>query len=212
VCQDGGDLVQCALCPKVYHIDCLGMRSVPKGLWICPWHSCEKCAGRSSTVGGLLIRCAMCPTALCFDCLPNADALVQQRMKDSEKKKVERTEKKLTDRGFLVGSSLFFECDECIAVRTENARQRTLENAQNKLAELKKASEDLQDKLESMNKNNRKNKNDNTNDDQNNNNNCNPNDNINNSNDMKEIIQSIKKVTSKIKTKETIIQKLGGDL
>lgn len=46
VCDDGGELVQCVGCPKVYHTKCVGLRSVPKGSWYCPWHECYICQKR----------------------------------------------------------------------------------------------------------------------------------------------------------------------
>lgn len=70
VLSDGGELVECNACPKVYHTDCLDMKRVPKGAWYCPWHSCVECARKISSAGGMLFRCSDCPTAYCFDCWP----------------------------------------------------------------------------------------------------------------------------------------------
>eukprot|EP00741_Cyanophora_paradoxa_P023825 tig00021623_g23013.t1 len=36
VCGEGGELLCCDKCPKVYHIACLQIESVPEGDWLCP--------------------------------------------------------------------------------------------------------------------------------------------------------------------------------
>ena len=33
MCGDGGDVVMCEACPRVYHIDCLGQSKVGRGGW-----------------------------------------------------------------------------------------------------------------------------------------------------------------------------------
>jgi SWI/SNF-related matrix-associated actin-dependent regulator of chromatin subfamily A member 5 len=58
-----GDLLECTICPRVYHLKCAGLKAVPKGVWYCPWHECAECGRRSSTAGGKLFRCMRCPTA-----------------------------------------------------------------------------------------------------------------------------------------------------
>lgn len=70
VCNDGGELLECGACCKVYHTECVGLSKVPKGIWFCPWHSCCECDRKISTAGGMLFRCTDCPTAYCFDCWP----------------------------------------------------------------------------------------------------------------------------------------------
>ncbi|KAH7281461.1 hypothetical protein KP509_36G048800 [Ceratopteris richardii] len=35
-CGDGGDLVLCHLCPKAYHLDCVGLNRSPEHDWCCP--------------------------------------------------------------------------------------------------------------------------------------------------------------------------------
>jgi len=38
ICREGGDLLCCDACPKVFHVGCLDppLKRIPKGLWICP--------------------------------------------------------------------------------------------------------------------------------------------------------------------------------
>ena len=41
ICSEGGDLILCdhaSGCPLAYHMECLQLRSVPEGDWICPAH------------------------------------------------------------------------------------------------------------------------------------------------------------------------------
>ena len=53
-CGDGGDLLECTVCPRTYHLECVGLSDVPVGSWHCPWHSCIECERKSSNVGGQL--------------------------------------------------------------------------------------------------------------------------------------------------------------
>jgi len=41
ICNDGGKLICCSTCPKVYHLHCLDppLKKIPAGDWICPLHS-----------------------------------------------------------------------------------------------------------------------------------------------------------------------------
>jgi len=36
VCHDGGKLLCCDACPRVYHLCCVGLRRQPRGDWLCP--------------------------------------------------------------------------------------------------------------------------------------------------------------------------------
>ncbi|EOD37625.1 hypothetical protein EMIHUDRAFT_225179 [Emiliania huxleyi CCMP1516] len=55
-CGDGGELLECTVCPRMYHLACVGLSAVPKGTWHCPWHSCWECDRKSSQVGGQLFH------------------------------------------------------------------------------------------------------------------------------------------------------------
>ena len=70
MCNDGGDLIECDQCPKVYHLDCQNLDDVPEGRWCCSWHECWDCYRRGSQVGGHLIHCVNCPKSFCLDCFP----------------------------------------------------------------------------------------------------------------------------------------------
>ncbi|KAK1260522.1 Zinc finger CCCH domain-containing protein 19 [Acorus gramineus] len=37
ICADGGNLVLCDICPRAFHAGCVGLQSVPKGDWYCPY-------------------------------------------------------------------------------------------------------------------------------------------------------------------------------
>ena len=45
VCMDGGTLIICERrgCRRVYHVDCAGLKEVPRGRWECPVHFCSVC-------------------------------------------------------------------------------------------------------------------------------------------------------------------------
>ena len=53
VCMDGGTLIICERrgCRRVYHVDCAGLKEVPRGRWECPVHFCAVC-GDDWTEGG----------------------------------------------------------------------------------------------------------------------------------------------------------------
>ena len=70
MCNDGGELVECDICPKVYHLECQHLDDVPPGRWTCSWHECWDCYRKGSQVGGMLIHCFNCPRAYCLDCFP----------------------------------------------------------------------------------------------------------------------------------------------
>ncbi|XP_020578778.1 uncharacterized protein LOC110023627 [Phalaenopsis equestris] len=43
VCQDGGMILLCDLCPSVFHLACIGLEDVPEGQWFCPSCRCGLC-------------------------------------------------------------------------------------------------------------------------------------------------------------------------
>jgi hypothetical protein len=59
-CLDGGNVLECTVCPRVYHLACAGLSEVPKGSWHCPWHGCWTCGRKSSAAGGMLFHCLSC--------------------------------------------------------------------------------------------------------------------------------------------------------
>ncbi|MES1914832.1 MAG: hypothetical protein MHM6MM_006861 [Cercozoa sp. M6MM] len=42
-CGDGGEVVMCDVCSKVYHLDCARLKQLPEGKWMCPSHFCSLC-------------------------------------------------------------------------------------------------------------------------------------------------------------------------
>ncbi|KAJ7579140.1 P-loop containing nucleoside triphosphate hydrolase protein, partial [Mycena floridula] len=71
-CRDGGELICCAHCPRVFHEGCGVMPLHPKmsGTAQCDQHRCIECRRPASDAGGLLFRCQTCPRAFCEDCMP----------------------------------------------------------------------------------------------------------------------------------------------
>jgi len=112
ICNDGGELLECTACPRVYHLDCVGLKDVPKGAYYCPWHACWECERKSSNVGGTLFHCLTCPLAYCFDCAPDEytdgnavrTAAAAAASVELERKGVASTK-----------SYLFFSCADCVS-------------------------------------------------------------------------------------------------
>lgn len=79
-CWDGGEILVCDHCPASFHLDCLGLKECPSGLFSCPLHKCHSCR-RSISNASLLFRCEVCPRAYCEDCLPSeAEVLGESQM------------------------------------------------------------------------------------------------------------------------------------
>ncbi|KAF8634735.1 hypothetical protein AX15_000747 [Amanita polypyramis BW_CC] len=75
-CRDGGELVMCGLCPRVFHPRCHGMSKAATARTLhisCSQHSCTDCRRSTSDAGGMLFRCQTCHQAFCEDCLPFDD-------------------------------------------------------------------------------------------------------------------------------------------
>ncbi|KAI5479678.1 nucleosome remodeling complex ATPase subunit (Snf2h) [Pseudohyphozyma bogoriensis] len=76
VCKDGGDVYQCASCPRSCHGPCSGYTESELGAmmsWFCQQHSCTNCGRSTQEAGGLLFRCQTCPQSFCEDCLSQGD-------------------------------------------------------------------------------------------------------------------------------------------
>jgi|EP01047_Picozoa_sp_COSAG01_P047743 hypothetical protein len=107
-CDDGGEVLQCDVCPRVYHLQCIGLTTEPKGMWRCPWHLCWTCQRKSSSAGGKLFHCMTCPETYCFDCVPD-----RYIAKNHEKALALATS--LESRGcHSIKNFLFFRCDDCL--------------------------------------------------------------------------------------------------
>ena len=65
-CRDGGEVVLCSGCPRVFHAECAGytkdeVSKMP--LFYCPQHNCSVCWRNTTNCGGMLFRCQTCPDA-----------------------------------------------------------------------------------------------------------------------------------------------------
>ncbi|TCD65790.1 hypothetical protein EIP91_002183 [Steccherinum ochraceum] len=74
-CRDGGNLVCCSYCPRVFHAGCRGFtkNQASQTFVACSQHSCTSCERNTTDSGGMLFRCQTCPQAFCEDCLPFDD-------------------------------------------------------------------------------------------------------------------------------------------
>ena len=127
-CNDGGELIECTVCPKVYHPDeeCSGLPNgkIPKGAWYCPWHACFTCGRKSSQSGGMLFHCQACPTSYCFDCCPEEykDQRSLEKCKFTGKFEVV---KDLERKGLTnLSSWLFFTCVDCVPQMEQRRKER----------------------------------------------------------------------------------------
>jgi transcriptional regulator with XRE-family HTH domain len=125
-CGDGGEIIECTVCPRSYHLSCVHLTEVPKGSWYCPWHACWECARKSTDVGGQLFHCMTCPLTYCFDCAP--DAYTEgNAVRTAE---ATATAAMLEQRGIQSTKSyLFFHCDDCKTERRKPPVPVTLKRA-----------------------------------------------------------------------------------
>ncbi|EMD31265.1 hypothetical protein CERSUDRAFT_145421 [Gelatoporia subvermispora B] len=74
-CRDGGELVLCSSCPRVFHVRCNGLTKadLKRPQLMCPQHNCVSCDRSTTDAGGMLYRCQTCPQAFCEDCLSPGD-------------------------------------------------------------------------------------------------------------------------------------------
>jgi SWI/SNF-related matrix-associated actin-dependent regulator of chromatin subfamily A member 5 len=63
-CRDGGEVVLCSGCPRVFHAECVGMTALEvkrTPSFYCPQHNCCVCYRSTAASGGMLFRCQTCP-------------------------------------------------------------------------------------------------------------------------------------------------------
>ncbi|PBK68231.1 hypothetical protein ARMSODRAFT_958356, partial [Armillaria solidipes] len=73
-CREGGELVTCDHCPRVFHAECYGIsqsEANKRAFLVCRQHSCCECSRSTAQSGGMLYKCRTCPRAFCEDCLPD---------------------------------------------------------------------------------------------------------------------------------------------
>ncbi|KDQ15288.1 hypothetical protein BOTBODRAFT_187400 [Botryobasidium botryosum FD-172 SS1] len=107
-CRDGGDLVLCDWCPRVFHAECHG-QPLPRIGILCSQHACCSCARRTSEAGGMLFRCQTCWRAMCEDCLPDGEI---EAIGDT------LPEFELLDFG-ASASSYYIRCADCLRLFAE---------------------------------------------------------------------------------------------
>lgn len=121
VCFDGGEVVACAGCPRVYHPDCLSepMRAkldTRQNQFYCQQHECIECEQKTTNAGGLIYRCRWCEAGYCEDCLDwNRTQLLGDQLLEYE----------LLD--FPQHSQAYYiKCVNCIARHKEDSQAREL--------------------------------------------------------------------------------------
>jgi hypothetical protein len=111
LCDEGGELITCDVCPHVFHLDCVGLKVLPKGFWRCPWHSCSECDKSSSQSEGVLFHCMTCPLTFCFECAPDCYTTANPEWSSCALQKIAV----LQNRGMACPKSYrFFQCNECV--------------------------------------------------------------------------------------------------
>ena len=111
LCDEGGELITCDVCPHVFHLDCVGLKVLPKGFWRCPWHSCSECDKSSSHSEGVLFHCMTCPLTFCFECAPDCYTTANPKWSSCALQKIVV----LQNRGMTCPKSYrFFQCNECV--------------------------------------------------------------------------------------------------
>ena len=66
LCGDGGQLILCDVCPKAYHLHCLGIETIPEGDWKCP-ACCGEDGGCASSPGKTRVSCCDIDTSVFFE-------------------------------------------------------------------------------------------------------------------------------------------------
>ncbi|KAF9038768.1 hypothetical protein BDZ89DRAFT_1061181 [Hymenopellis radicata] len=105
-CRDGGEVVMCEHCPRVFHAACagLGPRDVKKPFVVCGQHHCHGCERTTAEAGGMLFRCRTCPTALCDECIPEDPEIVGEVLPEFQLLNYNAS-----------AAAFFISCEECPA-------------------------------------------------------------------------------------------------
>ena len=67
VCYDGGDLMGCEMCKRLYHHECVGFKEIPDEDWVCDLHHCSGCE-RPGQKAPPVISCVGCARRFCKSC------------------------------------------------------------------------------------------------------------------------------------------------
>ena len=109
-CGCRGEIIQCDICPKSFHIECIGdLNDMPGGAWHCPWHFCSSCGLETETVTTAGYYCVNCPKSFCNSCSEKWESAI------SSAPDVE-TFSSLRRNGFTLKhpDSRLFVCPECL--------------------------------------------------------------------------------------------------
>ncbi|KAH0579578.1 hypothetical protein H2248_002429 [Termitomyces sp. 'cryptogamus'] len=132
-CRDGGELVLCAGCPRVFHPNCRELTNADLRYQVyCSQHACASCYRSTADCGGMLFRCRTCPQAFCEDCLPEDDLdAIGETL----------PEFMLLNYG-PVATAYYIRCHDCVADYAENPNSplwiewaRDISQAEKKLEE-----------------------------------------------------------------------------
>ncbi|XRB05405.1 PHD-type domain-containing protein [Pycnococcus provasolii] len=73
ICSDGGELLCCEACPATFHIECLGLKSIPEGDWFCEACRCGICGQSNYQRDGfsdeVMLLCDQCEREFHIGCL-----------------------------------------------------------------------------------------------------------------------------------------------
>jgi SWI/SNF-related matrix-associated actin-dependent regulator of chromatin subfamily A member 5 len=118
-CFDGGDVVLCMGCPRVYHFSCLDkdFKLKSQGMsFYCPQHQCHDCSAKTGDAGGLIYACRWCENGFCEDCLDwDATKLLGDKLPEYEMLGFENK-----------GNAHYIECSHCAERWTEDPKARRL--------------------------------------------------------------------------------------
>ena len=60
-------------CPRVFHLQCVGLKQLPSWQWTCPQHACSLCSpenAKKTKLSNMSMRCVICPASFCVEHQP----------------------------------------------------------------------------------------------------------------------------------------------
>lgn len=129
VCFDGGEVIECAGCPRVYHYECINdvfKTKANRGIsFHCSQHSCSDCEKNTAEAGGLMYRCRWCERGFCEDCLEwDTAKLIGAKLPEFEMIDYEGKE-----------NAWFVECHVCITEMSVDPSSKLFVDGQKALTE-----------------------------------------------------------------------------